>query len=127
MNIFIVIISTAVLLFGSTFSGWTLRGWYEDSNLLAAKEAQQKVVEVSMSRESDIAKNVELKLSTLKASEKIIDRGVVREIQKPIYRNVCFEPDLVRLLNDAANGIGVEKDKATNITSEVSGSAATAK
>lgn len=126
MNIFIVIISTAVLLFGSTFSGWTLRGWYEDSNLLAAKEAQQKVVEASMIRESDIAKEVELKLSALKASEKIIDRGVVREIQKPIYRNVCFEPDLVRLLNDAASGIGVEKGKATDVIGKVPGSAAKA-
>lgn len=84
--------------------GWLARGWFEDSKDLAAVEAQQALAAEIREGQAEISKQVEQRLSELRANERIIDRGVIREIQKPIYQRVCFEPELVRLLNDAQRG-----------------------
>ncbi|WP_110709195.1 hypothetical protein [Salinicola sp. CR57] len=85
-------------------AGWLTRGWLEDSHRLTAIEAARETASQALARESVIAGVVEARLSTLDANERIIDRGIVREIQKPIYRNVCLGADALRLLNDAAAG-----------------------
>ncbi|WP_110687026.1 hypothetical protein [Salinicola aestuarinus] len=85
-------------------AGWLTRGWLEDSHRLTAIEAARQTASQALARESVIAGVVEARLSTLDANERIIDRGIVREIQKPIYRNVCLGADALRLLNDAAAG-----------------------
>lgn len=85
-------------------AGWTAKGWLEDSKDLAAMEAQQALVAKIREGQREISAQVEQRLVELKANERIIDRGVIREIEKPIYQRVCFEPDLVRMLNAAARG-----------------------
>ncbi|MBK3745702.1 hypothetical protein G3A39_41835 [Paraburkholderia aspalathi] len=84
--------------------GWKTRGWQEDSTSLAVERAAQKIADDAVARESTIAEKVEEKLAGLTANQTVIDRGIIREIQKPIYQRVCLEPDAVRLLNDAARG-----------------------
>lgn len=81
--------------------GWVGRGWYEDSRDLAEERGAQAAIDAAMERESKIAEKVETRLADLKANERIIDRGVIREIQNPVYRNVCL-PDSGRLLINAA-------------------------
>lgn len=83
------------------FGGWVGRGWYEDSQDLAEERGAQAAIDAAMARESKIAEKVETRLADLKANERIIDRGVIREIQNPVYRNVCV-PDSGRLLINAA-------------------------
>ncbi|WP_110710534.1 hypothetical protein [Salinicola sp. CR57] len=85
-------------------AGWLSRGWLEDSQRLTAIEAAKAAADQALARESVIAGVVEARLSTLDANERIIDRGIVREIQQPIYRNVCLGADALRLLNAAAAG-----------------------
>jgi len=87
--------------------GWTARGWLEDSKDLAAMKAQQKLADEIREGQAEISKQVSDRLSELKANERVIDRGVIREIQKPIYKRVCFEPELVELLNAAQRGESV--------------------
>lgn len=95
----------AVLMLATTATGgWLTRGWFEDSQRLTAQRAIEQSITAAMARESEIAGVVEAKLAELKANERIIDRGIIREIEKPIYQRVCLEPRLVRLLNDAAAG-----------------------
>jgi hypothetical protein len=84
---------------GIAFGGWYGRGLYEDSQELSELKGAQKAIKAAMARESGIAQEVEAKLATLKANQTVIDRGVIREVVKPIYKRVCFEPDLVRMLN----------------------------
>jgi hypothetical protein len=84
--------------------GWVGRGWYEDSQDLAEERGAQAAIEAAMARESKIAEKVEARLADLKANERIIDRGVIREIQNPVYRNVCLPAGGLRLLNAAARG-----------------------
>ena len=83
------------------FGGWLGRGWYEDSRDLAEERGAQAAIDAAMERESKIAEKVEARLADLQANERIIDRGVIREIQNPVYRNVCV-PDSGRLLIHAA-------------------------
>ena len=96
----LIAVAAAALIVGS----WTARGWFEDSKDLAATLAQQALADEIRDGQAEIARVVEQRLSELRATERIIDRGVIREIQKPIYQRVCFEPELVRLLNAAARG-----------------------
>ncbi len=94
----------AVLVAGIFASGWKVKGWQVDSVNLAVEQAAQEIRDDAIQRESTIAGKVEERLSTLTANQTVIDRGIIREIQKPIYQRVCFEPDVVRLLNAAARG-----------------------
>lgn len=95
---------SVMVLVASTATGWLARGWLEDSQRLTSERAVQQAIDAALERESTIARTVEARLAELEANERIIDRGIIREIEKPIYRRVCLEPRLVRLLNDAATG-----------------------
>ncbi len=94
----------ALLLVATAAGSWQARGWLEDSHRLSAERATRQAIDAAMARESDIAERVEARLAELTANERVIDRGIIREIERPIYRRVCLEPDAVRLLNDAAAG-----------------------
>lgn len=84
--------------------GWSTRGWKEDSENLAIERAAQAIVDKATANESAIAQKIEDRLAGLTANQTVIDRGIIREIQKPIYQRVCLEPDAIRLLNAAARG-----------------------
>lgn len=96
------LIAVAVTAIGT--GGWLARGWFEDSKDLAAVEAQHALAAEIRKGQAEISAQVEKRLSELRANERVIDRGVIREIQKPIYQRVCLEPDAIRLLNLAAQG-----------------------
>lgn len=97
-------LGAALLIAATLTAGWAARGWYEDSRRLTAEQAARQAIAAAMARESEIAATVEARLAELEASERIIDRGIIREIEKPLYRNVCLGDDAIRLLNDAAAG-----------------------
>lgn len=94
----------ALVLGAAALGGWTGRGWFEDAKRLAVVEDRQELAEQIRGDISGIAESVEDRLGELRANERIIDRGIIREIQKPIYQRVCIEPDVVRLLNAALRG-----------------------
>ena len=82
------------------------RGWFEDSRELIAVTAQQALADAIREDQADIAGMVASHLSTLKGSERVIDRGVIREIQTTAFKNVCIPPDSdsFRVLNAIAQG-----------------------
>lgn len=98
-----LILGTVLVVGGS---GWAARGWFEDSKDLAAERAQQILADMTRGEMRKISATVENKLSTLKGSERIIDRGIIREVQKPVFRNVCIPDDSAtfRMLNQIADG-----------------------
>ncbi|WP_328186927.1 hypothetical protein [Marinobacter sp. OP 3.4] len=85
-------------------AGWTAKGWLEDSKELAAMEALDRLTANIREGQREISAQVEQRLSELKANERVIDRGVIREIQKPVYQRVCLPDASIRLLNSAASG-----------------------
>lgn len=98
VNLYLIIASAAFA------AGWLVHGWKEDSANLAVERAAQAITEKAMARESDIAGKVEQTLAGLSANQTVIDRGIIREIEKPIYMRVCLEPGAISLLNAAARG-----------------------
>lgn len=97
----------AGVLAGVGLGSWTARGWFEDAKRLAIVEDRQELAEQIRDDISGIAQSVEIRLGELRANERVIDRGIIREIQKPIYQRVCAEPDVVRMLNAALRGESV--------------------
>jgi hypothetical protein len=85
---------------------WMARGWFEDSKQLIAVTAQQALADEIRAGQADIAGLVAGHLSKLKGSERVIDRGVIREIQTTVFKNVCIPPDSdsYRMLNNLAKG-----------------------
>lgn len=100
----LTLLASAAALAATFAAGWQVANWQNESQQLTAERAAQQAINVAMARESEIAANVEKRLSELQANERVIDRGIIREIQKPIYQRVCLEPDAIRLLNHAAAG-----------------------
>lgn len=99
----------ALIGIGASFaliaSGWQIRAWYEDSQDLSAERARQEVLSAVRASIASVGEKVESQLSEQVVKERIIDRGVIRETQKTVYRDrECFEPELVRLLNLGAEG-----------------------
>lgn len=109
----------AVVLFAITaLGGWTARGWFEGARDAVALEAAQKATDAMLVRESAIAEAVEKRLGELQANQTIIDRGVIREIQNPVYRNVCLPDTALGLLNAAARGTAPDPAKLTGEVSK---------
>lgn len=99
-----LIAALAIGLVVGLSSGWAVKGWYTDSVNLAVSNAAKEIRDDAIGRESDIAKDVAEAAAARVPVDRIIDRGVIREIEKPVYYRVCFEPELVRLLNEGAKG-----------------------
>lgn len=102
------------------YGGWHVRGWKEDSENLAVERAAQAITAKAIERESGIAEKVEQTLAGLKANQTVIDRGVIRETQNTVYRNVCIPESGRVLVNSAARGEAVPAEPS----GEVSGGAA---
>lgn len=92
------------LFAGMTTAGWAARGWYEGNQQLAIAQDRAAIAEQIRADVASIAGQVETKLAKLKANERVIDRGVIREIEKPVYQRVCFEPELIEILNRSLRG-----------------------
>ena len=112
IKLLVIAISATVLL----GAGWQSRAWYEDSQNLTAERARQDVLDAVRSSIASVGELVEQQRSDLRVKERVIDRGVVREVQKIVYRErECFEPDLVRLLNLGAQG------RSADVSGELTG------
>ncbi|GAA3555899.1 hypothetical protein [Marinobacter xestospongiae] len=104
MTLKLKLLAMVVVLGGTALAGWVSRGWFEDARRLAIVEDRQALAQLIRGDVSGIAQSVETRLGELRANERVIDRGIVREIHKPIYQRVCAEPDVVRMLNAALRG-----------------------
>ncbi len=83
-------------------SGWSARGWLEDSKDLAAMKAQQTLADKIREGQAEVSRQVADHLRKLEGTERVIDRGIIREVSKPIYQRVCLPDRAIRLLNAAA-------------------------
>lgn len=100
----LTLLARAAALAATFAGGYQVANWQNDSHALTAERAAQQAIDASINRESEIAAHIEQRLGELQANERVIDRGIIREIQKPIYQRVCLEPSVISLLNNAATG-----------------------
>ena len=108
-----------VLLAGGLFfGGWQVRSYYEDSKDLAAKDERNKIMNMVEGRESKIALNVQNQIRDLNINTRTIDRGIIREIEKTVYRDVCLPANGVRLFNAIANGEAIPRELAGTMSGD---------
>lgn len=84
--------------------GWIVHGWHADSLDLVATKAAQASAGASIWREASTAQSIETALARLRANEKVIYRESVKLVDRPVYHNVCLDPDGLRIINAAKNG-----------------------
>lgn len=112
VKLLLIALASGVLL----GAGWQTRAWYEDSRDLTAEKARQEVLDAVRSSIASVGERVERMRSEQGIVERVIDRGVIRETQKTVYRDrECFEPALVRLLNLGAEG------RSADVSGELTG------
>lgn len=85
--------------------GWLVHSWHSDSMELVANKAAQASAGASMWREASTAQTIETALASLRANEKVIYRERVKLVDRPVYHNVCLDPDGLRIINAAKNGV----------------------
>jgi len=98
-----------------------VHGWKEDSANLAVERAAAAIEQQALARESAIAAKVEQRLGELKANQTVIDRGVIRETQNTVYRNVCIPESGRVLVNSAARGEAVPAEPAGEVPGGAAG------
>ena len=86
-----------VMCVGSGIVGWKVRGWNEDSKELAAHSAVMETQRL-------VAISLEEKLQKLRENERTVVRETTKVVERSVYRNVCLDPDGVRLINAAKEG-----------------------
>lgn len=110
-----VLAALLIGLLAGALAGWKVSNWQHDSQSLAVQQAAQAIRDDALARESAIAQQVQDAFKDGAPVERVIDRGVIREVQKTEYRNVCFGPDLMRLINDGA------RDRPTGAAGDTAG------
>lgn len=95
----LIIIASAIFT-----SGYMVNDYRRDSIELAAKKATDNEAEKNRQREADIASAVEVRLAGLRVQERVIDRGVIKEITKngEIYNRDCISESGRLLINQLA-------------------------
>lgn len=108
------LIALLALMAVSFSGGWMVNGWRRDSIEAVTQQAAMKAAAQFQSREQAIAKAVEEKLAALPERERIVERGIIREIQKneTVYRNVCITDAGRLLINSLAEGTDTGKPDA---------------
>lgn len=96
-------------------AGWQVNDWRHDSIQLAADSAAVMVADLQREQIASFATELEAKIASRVVTERIIERGVIKEIRNNeiVYRNVCITDAGRLLINSAAKGrISSESAKA---------------
>lgn len=93
---------TIFVIVGSFYTGYQYSIYKNDSEQLHQLLIQQQIMQTYLSRESEVAKNVEERLQQLTANETVIERERVQIVERPVYNNVCIDEDGLRLIKQYA-------------------------
>lgn len=100
-----IAVALAAALLGA-WCAWTVQGWrldaQEASFTRAVNEARNRQEVRAEDASSDHAQHAE----AIRTEAQIIYREVPRVVEKPVYRNVCIDPDGLRLISRAIRGSG---------------------
>lgn len=86
--------------------GWQVNNWRHDSIALVSEKSAQRVATMAQESIASAAAELELKIASGVMTQRIIERGVIKEIRtnETIYRNMCIADAGRMFINDAARG-----------------------
>lgn len=92
------------IIIGSFSTGWAVKGAFVAKEELAIIEAKNELINDFRAMESNVAKTVEDKLSSLKANERVINNEVIKVINRDVYRNICLDSSGLQIIERARTG-----------------------
>lgn len=95
-------------------AGAMAANWYRDSIELAELNAVNAAIEASERRESRIAGDVEAKLATLRANERVRTIRVPEIVKQPELIRVCLSEDAITSINAAVRELHDSDATATD-------------
>lgn len=108
---------TGAIITASFAAGWVVKGVFVDSQAVAIEKAKAAMIAELRDNEAHIANILEHKLKDLKANEKVIQKEVVKLIDRPVYRSECIDADGVHIIERARTG----KTDSSKSTGKMSG------
>jgi hypothetical protein len=99
----------------SALTGWTVRGWKDDSEELKDVKKTQAVVDAFREHEAKVAGVLEQRLQQLRANQTIVEREREKVVDRPVYRNVCLDADGLRLIEQARTGATAASQPARSL------------
>lgn len=94
-------IITIVVLVMSFGAGWTVQGWRRDSADKERAEAAQELQRESRRGANTASAGHEKDRESIRTEFITIKETVEKIVEKPVYRNVCFDDDGMRALRAA--------------------------
>jgi hypothetical protein len=91
----------AAVAFGA---GWKAQGWRRDSAELERREDAAELVRLRARKADTAAATHEVFKERERVVYQVITETVDRIVERPVYRNVCLDPDGLRVLSDAIHG-----------------------
>ena len=93
-----------VVLIGGFVAGYRVESWHCDAMQKAAVEAAVAQYKAEAQQANAAAAALEAKLENQNANQKVIVQTVDHIVEKPVYRNRCFDDDGLRAANAALTG-----------------------
>jgi hypothetical protein len=81
-------------------ASWQIQNWRFAANERDRQEMQAKEQARKADRIDQAAVSHEHDKTRIETKYRTITKEIVREVAKPVYRNVCISPDGVRNIND---------------------------
>lgn len=94
---------------------WKVQAWRWDSAVLAAQQKQQAAARAQIRQIDKASEGYEADRAGTKTEFTTITKEVERVIEKPVYRNVCFDDDGLRQLERAARATGYPGEPASGV------------
>lgn len=91
----------AAVAFGS---GWTVQGWRRDAADLERQEDAAELVRLRARTADKASETHEVFKERERVVYQVITETVDRIVERPVYRNICLDPDGLRALSDAIHG-----------------------
>jgi hypothetical protein len=94
----------ATLAVGLFSAGWLVRGWKAESDEAREQRIVQRAIDAFRDHEKAVATQLENKLASLEANQKVVEVEREKVVLRPVYRNICLDADGLRLIEQARTG-----------------------
>lgn len=101
----------AVLLAMGFGSGYKVESWHRDSLEQAAIQKAEKQVEAEATKQAAASQALETTKEQAHVQYVTITKTVDKIVERPVYRNVCLDPDGLRAANAAIRGQAADPGK----------------
>jgi len=106
MRIYIYLAAAAFIAFTSATAAWKVQSWRHDAQELARVEDARELAKLQRQAANSASAGHEADKTRIETEFLTITQEVERVIEKPVYRNICLDPDGLRAHAAAVRATG---------------------